>query len=97
LRIVSLAYLMQTIMFTVSGVIRGAGRMVFTLVMALLSMWIVRIPFALYLSSRCGTRGIWYAIDIGFFVGMAGSLAYYFSGAWKSSSVPKPASASISV
>lgn len=97
LRIVSLAYLMQTIMFTVSGVIRGAGRMVFTLVMALLSMWIVRIPFALYLSSRFGTRGIWYAIDIGFFVGMAGSLAYYFSGAWKSSSVPKPASASISV
>lgn len=97
LKIVSLAYLMQTIMFTVSGVIRGAGRMVFTLVMALLSMWIVRIPFALFLSSRFGTRGIWYAIDIGFFVGMAGSLIYYFSGAWKSSSAPKPASASISV
>lgn len=98
LKIVSLAYLMQTVMFSVSGVIRGAGRMTFTMIMALLSMWIIRIPLALYLSSRFGTRGIWYAIDIGFFVGMTGSLAYYFAGTWKSAALSPSLSAdSISV
>ncbi len=97
LKIVSLAYLMQTVMFSVSGVIRGAGRMTFTMVMALLSMWIIRIPLAFLLSSRFGTRGIWYAIDIGFFVGMSGSLIYYFAGTWKSaasSRVPSPVASS---
>ncbi len=107
LKIVSLAYLMQTVMFSVSGVIRGAGRMTFTMVMALLSMWIIRIPLAFLLSSRFGTRGIWYAIDIGFLVGMTGSLVYYFAGTWKSAasdplaaSVPagaSPSAESISV
>jgi len=83
LRIVSVAYVAQAVMFTFSGVIRGAGSMIFPMLMTLLSMWIIRIPLAFYLSSFRGTNGIWWAIDIGFLVGMTGTVLYYFFGSWQ--------------
>ena len=83
LRIVALAYIAQTIMFVFSGVIRGAGEAVFPMLMTLTAMWIVRIPLALILSGIWGTSGIWWSIDFGYIVGMAGSVCYYFFGTWQ--------------
>ena len=82
LRIVSLGYAFQTLMFCFSGVIRGAGATMFTMFMTLMAMWIVRIPCALVLSRFRGTVGIWWAIVIGFAVGMVGTVLYYFFGNW---------------
>jgi putative MATE family efflux protein len=82
LRIVSLGYAFQTLMFCFSGVIRGAGATLFTMFMTLMAMWIVRIPFALVLSRYRGTAGIWWAIVIGFAVGMVGTILYYCFGKW---------------
>jgi putative MATE family efflux protein len=83
LRIVSLGYVVQTLMFCVSGVIRGAGATVFTMFMTLTAMWLVRVPCALALSRFRGTSGIWWAIVIGYSVGLAGTLLYYFFGPWE--------------
>jgi putative MATE family efflux protein len=82
LRIVSLGYALQTLMFCFSGVIRGAGATMFTMLMTLLAMWVVRIPVALVLSRFWGTHGIWWAIVIGFSAGMTGTVLYYFFGKW---------------
>ncbi len=90
LRIVALGYLFQTIMFTFMGVVRGAGEAVFPMLMTLTAMWLVRIPLAYYLSSRWGTRGIWWALVIGFIVGAAGSVLYYFFGPWHKKVLVKP-------
>lgn len=84
LRIVALAYLAQTVMFVVSGVIRGSGQALFPMLMTLTAMWIVRVPLAIVLSGFRGTSGIWWAIDIGFTVGMIGTVIYYFFGNWHS-------------
>lgn len=84
LRIVALAYIAQTIMFVTSGVIRGSGEAVFPMLMTLTAMWIVRIPLAFLLSRFLGTSGIWWSIDIGFIVGMTGTILYYFFGSWHS-------------
>lgn len=84
LRIVAFAYIAQTIMFVFSGVIRGAGEAVFPMLMTILAMWIVRIPLAFLLSGWWGTNGIWWSIDIGFLVGMIGTVLYYFFGPWHS-------------
>lgn len=94
LRIVSLGYVLQTLMFCVSGVIRGAGATMFTMFMTLTAMWLVRVPCALVLSRFRGTSGIWWAIVIGFSVGLAGTLLYYFFGSWEKAG---SRSASISV
>lgn len=83
LRIVSIAYIAQSIMFTFSGVIRGSGSMIFPMLMTVLSIWIIRIPLAFCLSSVRGTSGIWWAIVIGFLVGMTGTVLYYFFGSWQ--------------
>ncbi len=82
LRIVSLGYAAQTLMFCFSGVIRGAGATVFTMVMTLLSMWLVRIPCAVAFSRVRGTSGIWWAIVVGYTVGMIGTVLYYAFGRW---------------
>lgn len=82
LRIVSLAYSIQTIMFTVLGVIRGAGEALVPMVNTLLAMWVVRIPLAFFLAPRMGTTGIWWSIDAGFVVGASASVLYYLFGPW---------------
>lgn len=101
LRIVSLGYALQTVMFCVSGVIRGAGATVFTMFMTLTAMWIVRIPCAVVLSRFRGTNGIWWAIVIGYAVGMTGTILYYCFGKWERKvavpEAPVSDSASISV
>jgi putative MATE family efflux protein len=94
LRIVSFGYALQTLMFCVSGVIRGAGATVFTMFMTLTAMWLVRVPCALVLSRYRGTAGIWWSIVIGFAVGLTGTLLYYFFGKWDRAN---SSSASISV
>jgi putative MATE family efflux protein len=83
LRIVSLGYVLQTLMFCFSGVIRGAGATFFTMLMTLLAMWIVRIPLAFVLSRYFGTSGIWWSIVIGFSIGMTGTVLYYIFGKWE--------------
>lgn len=82
LRIVSLAYFVQTAMFSVLGVIRGAGEALVPMANTLLAMWVVRIPLAFFLAPRMGTAGIWWSIDAGFLVGATASILYYLFGPW---------------
>lgn len=81
-KIVAFAYVAQTVMFCFSGVLRGAGSMVFTMLMTLMSMWIVRVPLALVFSRYWGTSGIWWSVVCGFAVGMTGTILYYAFGNW---------------
>lgn len=48
----------------VSGVFRGAGDTLAPSCMSLVSMWVVRLPLAAFLSKRMGLRGVWIAMCI---------------------------------
>ncbi len=85
--IVSSFYMIFSTMFVMHGVLRGAGDTLIPMFITLFSLWIIRIPFALFLSKHFGVNGIWWAIPIGWSMGLAGSLIYYFTGRWKSKSV----------
>jgi putative MATE family efflux protein len=89
LTIVSLFYILFTLMFIYSGVMRGAGDTLIPMFISLLSLWIIRIPFAWYFSGKIGVAGIWWAIPAGWFVGLTLSYAYYKSGRWKRKAVVK--------
>lgn len=98
LRIVGSAYILFAIMFVSNGVINGAGHTFATTLITLIGLWGVRVPLATYLSKTTHRiEGIWYAMVIGFAVGMAISLLYYFSGRWMRpvarNRVPVPADA----
>jgi putative MATE family efflux protein len=90
LRIAGSCYIFFAIMFISNGVINGAGHTMITMIFTLLSLWLVRVPLAWFLSkTSLGTTGIWIAVASSFFVTMIISLSYYFSGRWKKTAVIK--------
>jgi Na+-driven multidrug efflux pump len=89
LTIVSIFYILFTIMFIYSGLLRGAGDSMVPMFISILSLWIIRIPFAWYFSGKIGVTGIWWSIPAGWFVGLTLSYLYYKSGRWKRKSVVK--------
>jgi Na+-driven multidrug efflux pump len=89
LTIVSIFYITFTMMFIYNGVTRGAGDTLFPMLFSILSLWIIRIPFAWYFSGEIGVTGIWWSIPAGWAVGLALSYFYYKSGRWKNKAVVK--------
>jgi len=85
LRYLAFAYVPMALMFAVAGVIRGAGDTVPTMVLTLVSLWLVRVPLAAYLSTRTslGVAGVWLAVAASPYVGLTLYYAYYRSGRWQ--------------
>ncbi|HEX2970517.1 MAG TPA: MATE family efflux transporter [Bacteroidales bacterium] len=89
LTIVSASYILFTMMFIYNGVMRGAGDTLLPMFFSLLSLWIIRIPFAWFLSDRFGSVGIWWSIPAGWAVGLILAYFYYKTGRWKKMAVVK--------
>jgi len=100
LTIITSFYLVFTGMFVYNGVMRGAGDTLIPMFITLISLWIIRIPSALYLSQESYTlfgleirgagmayEGIWWSIPTGWAFGLVASYFYYKSGRWKSKAV----------
>ncbi len=89
LMIVSSFYIFFTMMFIYNGVMRGAGATLLPMFFSLLSLWIIRIPLAWFLSEKIGASGIWWSIPVGWIVGLGLTFMYYKSGLWKKKSIVK--------
>jgi len=102
LTIVTSFYLLFTAMFVYSGVMRGAGDTLIPMFLTLFSLWIIRIPAAIYLSRESihifglsfhgaglGASGIWWSIPAGWAFGVLLSFIYYKTGRWKTKAVVK--------
>jgi len=102
LTIVTSFYLLFTGMFTYNGVMRGAGDTIIPMFITLFSLWIVRIPAAVFLSQETieifglslngaglGQTGIWWSIPCGWGIGLVLSFIYYKTGRWKTKTVIK--------
>ncbi len=86
---VSLFYLLFSTMFVFNGLLRGAGATLIPMFITLFSLWLVRIPLAVFLSKYMGERGIWWAIPIAWFFGALGAFVYFRTGKWKNKGVVK--------
>lgn len=89
LTIISSFYILFTLMFIYTGVLRGAGDTLIPMFFSLLSLWLIRIPVAWYLSGKIGSVGIWWSIPAGWLVGLVLSYFYYKTGRWKKMAVVK--------
>lgn len=87
--IVSSFYILFSTMFVLNGVMRGAGDTLIPMFITLIALWIVRIPVSYWLSRHLDEVGIWWAIPIGWFIGMILSWFYYLTGRWKTKGVVK--------
>jgi putative MATE family efflux protein len=89
LSIVSVFYIVFSIMFTLNGVLRGAGDTLIPMFITLLALWGIRIPAAFILSKSMGEIGIWWAVPIGMVAGMGMTFLYYRTGRYKKKVVVK--------
>jgi putative MATE family efflux protein len=89
LTIVSIFYILFTMMFIYTGIMRGAGDTLIPMFFTLISLWLIRIPLAYFLSRRMGASGIWWAIPAGWFIGLTLAFLYYKTGRWKTKAVVK--------
>ncbi len=102
LTIVTTFYLLFTAMFTYGGVMRGAGDTLIPMFLTIFSLWIIRIPAAVFLSQESillfghsikglgmGADGIWWSIPSGWGIGLLLSVIYYRTGRWKTRTVIK--------
>ncbi len=84
LKIVGFFYIAFNSMFIIGAVMRGAGDTFIPMLLSLLSLWLVRVPVAYFLSAHIGYIGIWWAIPIAWVLGTIFSFLYFNTGRWKS-------------
>jgi putative MATE family efflux protein len=89
LMIVSSFYILFSGLFVINGVMRGAGDTIVPMFITLFALWVIRVPASYLLSQQFGETGIWWAVPIGWFIGMVLSLFYYLTGKWKTKGVIK--------
>ncbi len=83
LLIVSSFYLLLSIMFTLTGFLRGAGATLIPMLTTIASLYLVRIPLAYFLSDHIGVNGIWWAEPASWLLGMIILIVYYYTSKWK--------------
>ncbi|HHX96241.1 MAG TPA: MATE family efflux transporter [Clostridia bacterium] len=89
LHYLSFAYIPMALMFTLGGVLRGAGDTFIAMLFTLISLWTIRIPLARYLSQipTLGIEGVWIGIAVSPLIGLLLNYLYYRSQRWKKSIV----------
>jgi putative MATE family efflux protein len=87
LRFVAFSYLPMALMFTLGGVLRGAGDTFIAMIFTLISLWVIRVPLATSLSRLpfLGINGVLLGITLSPLMGFLLNYLYYRSGRWKKS------------
>ncbi|CDN32296.1 Multi antimicrobial extrusion protein (Na(+)/drug antiporter) [Mucinivorans hirudinis] len=85
--IVSSFYLLFSSMFVINGMLRGAGAVIVPMFTTMISLWLVRIPLAVWFSREIGEVGIWWSVPAGWALGLILSYVYYKTGKWKKHSL----------
>lgn len=85
LRIGSLAWGFLGLQFALTGVLRASGNMVMTMVLTLVSQWVLQFPLAYILSKHTGlgVHGIWWAFPTANVAIALITLCVFAQGDWK--------------
>lgn len=74
------------IVFSLNGVMRGAGESIIPMVGAIVSLWFGRIPAAYFIANNFGKEYMFFSYGVGWFIYLMISGPYYLSGKWKTKS-----------
>jgi putative MATE family efflux protein len=92
LRIVSLFWGFMGVQLCMTGVLRASGNMVMTMMITLVSQWVLQFPIAYILSMHTGmgARGIWWAFPISYVLISLITMGVYAKGDWKRKRLTEP-------
>jgi putative MATE family efflux protein len=65
------------------GVVRATGAVMPPLIMLIISLWLVRVPFAHWMLDRWQADAIWWSFPLSSTTSMLMSVAYYRFGGWR--------------
>lgn len=85
LRIAAPAWGFLGLQFALTGVLRASGNMVMTMVLTLVSQWVLQFPLAYVLSKHTalGAQGIWWAFPVANVVIALITIGVYAKGDWQ--------------
>ncbi len=85
LRIMALSWGFMGIQMALTGVLRASGNMIVTMVLTLVSQWVLQFPLAYVLSKHTtlGIQGIWWAFPVSNIIIALITLGVYANGDWK--------------
>lgn len=89
LKIVVFTFIPFSFMFIITGVLRGAGDMMWGLILTAVSLWVIRVPLVYILAIPYGVDGIWYGMAASFVLAYVVAGAYYLTGNWKKKAIVK--------
>ena len=75
-------FVLLSLLFILSGALRGAGETMIPLFSSVGSLWIARLPVAYLLAHYAGRDSLFFSFPIGFAIGLAIVVPYYLSGRW---------------
>lgn len=70
-----------------SGVVRSTGAVVVPVLILFVSLWVLRIPFAIVFRGALGVDAIWWSFVVGSAAAMVLSAAYYRFGNWRTATM----------
>jgi len=65
------------------GVVRATGAVMPPLIILVISLWLIRVPFAFSVLSRWHADAIWWSFPISSVISMVLAIAYYRFGGWR--------------
>ena len=86
------SFLLFAVTFALNGIIRSTGSVWPGLIIVFLSMYLVRIPFAHFLTPRLGADAIWWSFPFGGAVSSSLTALYFFFGPWRTATLVQEAS-----
>lgn len=76
-------YIISTMQYMLIGILRGAGQSLVPTISTLISLWLARVPAAYLLSTYFGGENMHWCYAIGWVVGLAVLVPYYYKGKWR--------------
>ncbi len=72
------------VLFVFNAALRGVGRAFVPMLSSLFGLWVARVPAAYWLASNFGRDSLYYSYAIGWIIGCAISIVYFYFGDWHS-------------
>jgi putative MATE family efflux protein len=69
--------------FILSGIVRATGSVIPPLIAMVISLWIIRIPFAMTLQPLLGADAIWWSFPLGSIASLIMAAAWFKWGPWR--------------
>lgn len=89
--IVLWAFVLLSTTLVMFGTVRSTGAVLAPLAILTTSLWIVRLPFAIYGQRWLGAEAIWWSFPIGAVISVALAVLYYRFGKWRDAKLFKDA------